>query len=400
MAKALEVISLRDIIPRSIGQDENVKAIISAIDPEFQKVSQDTREAFIISRINELPENVVDLLAWQWHVDFYEPDLPISTKRELVLESIKWHRKKGTKASIESALKKLGFVPTIKEWFEIGTEPHTFEVYGHYKDNDLKVDFLGPDTDEILTRVIEITKPARSKLLSLIVAPIPIDFHEHTCYWDDCIWGHPQIELHDWGLLPLPVFEHDPTAGIEFVHGFNVVSDTQLWDMSIWGGTPYRELRYGRDFERGILATLERESTATWYIPYNWGKFTWSESERYSRDFELEFQRGMKAEVEVKPQPFGTVYIVSMLASLQPYWDFYTWAQHGTWGDDLGVPHIGPGFERDTKASVQWTEEEAPDLTWSKYRTWGDFTWGENPTCAGTCQTGTWIDLEEESEIA
>ena len=175
MAKKLEVISLRDIIPRSIANDKNVKAIISAADPEFQKVSQDTREAFIISRISELPENVVDLLAWQWHVDSYEPDLPIETKRELVLDSITWHRKKGTKASIESALKKLGFVPTIREWFEIGTKPHTFEVYGHYKDNDLKVDFLGPDTDEILTRVIEITKPARSKLLSLIVAPIPID---------------------------------------------------------------------------------------------------------------------------------------------------------------------------------------------------------------------------------
>ena len=397
MAKELEVISLRDIIPRSIANDKNVKAIISAADPEFQKVSQDTREAFIISRISELPENVVDLLAWQWHVDSYEPDLPIETKRELVLDSITWHRKKGTKASIESALKKLGFVPTIKEWFETGTKPHTFEVYGHYKDNDLKVDFLGPDTDEILTRVIEITKPARSKLLSLIVAPIPIDMTKHACYWDECIWGHPEIELHDWGLLTLPVFENDPLSGIDFVHGINVISDTQLWDMSMWGETPYRELRFGRNVERGILAELNRESTATWYIPYNWGKFTWAESERYSRDFELDFQRGIKAEAEVRPQPFGTTYIISMLASLQPYWDFYTWAQHGTWGDDLGVPHIGPGFERDTKASVQWTDEEAPDATWSKYRTWGDTTWDKEPTCAGTCQTGTWIDLEEEA---
>ena len=107
MAKELEIISLQDIIPSSIAYDKNVQAIIQATDPEFKKVSQDTREAFIISRINELPENVINLLAWQWHVDFYEPDLPITTKRELVLDSIKWHRKKGTKASIESALKNL-----------------------------------------------------------------------------------------------------------------------------------------------------------------------------------------------------------------------------------------------------------------------------------------------------
>ena len=65
MAKELEKISLRDIIPSSIAHDKNIQAIIKAIDPEFQKVSQDTREAFIISRVNELPENVIDLLAWQ-----------------------------------------------------------------------------------------------------------------------------------------------------------------------------------------------------------------------------------------------------------------------------------------------------------------------------------------------
>ena len=399
MAKELELTSLSDIIPNSIAHDKNVQSIITAIDPELQKVSQDTREAFIISRIGELPENVIDLLAWQWHVDFYEPDLPITTKRELVLETIKWHRQKGTKASIESALKKLGFVPTITEWFESGlnSEPHTFSVSGYYKYNDLKVDFLGPDTDEILTRVIEITKPARSKMLSLMVAPIPIDFHKHTCYWDDCIWGHPEIELHDWGLLPLPIFEHDPVAGIDFVRGFNVVGDTQFWDMSIWDGTPYRDLKYGQNFERGILVNLDRESTATWFIPYNWGKFTWSE--RYSRDFELDFMRGMKSDANIKQQPFGTVYIVGMYASLQPYWDFHTWQYHINWGEDFGVPHIGQGFERGNKAAVQWTKEEAPAAKWSEYRTWGDATWDKAPTNAGTWETGAWIDNFEE-EVA
>ncbi|MBR1658167.1 MAG: phage tail protein I [Synergistaceae bacterium] len=395
MAKDIELISLNDIIPPSISGDRHIQSIISATDPQLREVSRSIREAFIISRIDELPENVIDLLAWQWHVDSYEPALPITTKRELVRDSVRWHRKKGTKSAIKAALEKLDFVPTIKEWFEIGTRPHTFEVYGHYKDNDLNVEFLGPDTEEILTRVVEITKPARSKLIQLIVAPIPIDMKKHACHWDECVWGHPSIELHDWGLLPLPVFEHDPLAGIDFVHGFNVVSDTQLWDMSIWGGTPYRELIYGESFEHGIIAALERESTATWFIPYSWEKFTWEDTERYSRDFELTFQRGAGINAGIKPQSLGTVYVISMLASLQPYWDFYTWDQHSTWGDDLGVPYIGPGFERDAKADVQWSKEEAPDATWSKYRTWGDASWDKEPTIAGTCQAGTWIDFEE-----
>lgn len=477
MARVLEDLSLRDIIPPSISGDRNIQAIIGATDPQIQEVSQSIREAFIVSRINELPENVVDLLAWQWHVDSYEPDLPIATKRELVLDAIPYHRRKGTKSAIKSALEKLGFVPTIKECFEIGTKPHTFEVFGHYRDNDLKVDFLGPDTDEILTRVVEITKPVRSKLLSLIVAPIPIDMKEHTCYWDKCIWGHPEIVLHDWGLLPLPVFENDPLTGIDFVHAFSVISDIQLWDMSIWGGVPYRELRYGQDFEHCIFANLNRISTATWYIPYEWADFSWEDSERYSRDFELYFERGMDVHAGIKPLPlgmdyflnmladfqlrepicgnnflrgfladlqrentatwyipyewagftwreaerysrdfeldfvrdtssvnadimpliFGTSYVIGMIASLQPYWDFYTWWQHNDWGEIFGVPRFAPGFMRDNRASVQWDEAEAPYAKWSKLRTWGNGTWDKSPTHAGTWATGSWIDDFEEA---
>ena len=55
MAKELEVISLKDVIPGSIAGDKNIQAIIRAADPQLQEVSQNIREAFIISRINELP---------------------------------------------------------------------------------------------------------------------------------------------------------------------------------------------------------------------------------------------------------------------------------------------------------------------------------------------------------
>ena len=186
MAKELEAISLKDIIPSSISGDKNIQVVLRAVDPQLQEVSQNIREAFIVSRIHELPENVIDLLAWQWHVDFYEPELPIETKRALVLESIRWHRKKGTKAAIVSALEKLGFVPTIKEWYEteLQSEPHTFSVRGYYKDDHVNVDFLGEDADGILTHIIELTKPARSRLLKLLVAPIPIDMTKHVCRWD------------------------------------------------------------------------------------------------------------------------------------------------------------------------------------------------------------------------
>ena len=151
------------------------------------------------------------------------------------------------------------------------------------------------------------------------------------------------------------------------------------------------------DFLRGFFADLQRENTATWFIPYEWGKFTWGDSERYSRDFELDFTRdNSSVEADIKPQPFGTLCVIGMFASLQPYWDCYTWYQHKDWGEIFGIPRFAPGFIRDNKASVQWDEAEAPYAKWSKFRTWGDSTWDKAPTSAGTWETGAWIDDFEE----
>ena len=108
MAKVIERLSLMDISPPSITSDRKAQDIITAIDPELLNVSHEIREAFIISRINELPEEALDLLAWQWHVDFYELAHSLEAKRAMVLKSISWHRKKGTRGAIIEALGMLG----------------------------------------------------------------------------------------------------------------------------------------------------------------------------------------------------------------------------------------------------------------------------------------------------
>ena len=308
MAKELELISLKDIIPGSIAGDKNVQAIVAASDPQQQEVSRSIREAFIVSRINELPENVIDLLAWQWHVDFYEPELPIDTKRKLVLESIRWHRKKGTKSAIISALEKLNFVPTIKEWFEpeLKTKPHTFSVRGYYKDDHVNVDFLGPETEEILTRVIELTKPARSHLLKLVVAPIPIDMTKHICYWDVCNWEHAEFKQYRFILIPNnPVFVAEPVTGRDFERGILTVSDSSFWDFATWGSYPYRLLNIGSSFETVIFAALD-DDYLTWMSPFHWDDFTWSDSGRVRCKFMSTIERDFQIvpDIYISDSPF------------------------------------------------------------------------------------------------
>lgn len=128
MSKKLQSTSLLDILPENLLGDAQLYAAARALDDELRKVTAATRDALILPRIDELSEEVIDLLAWQWHVDFYEPSMSIDTKRRLVCESIAQHRIKGTKAAVEKMVQTVFKEGVVSEWFEYGGEPYHFRI--------------------------------------------------------------------------------------------------------------------------------------------------------------------------------------------------------------------------------------------------------------------------------
>ncbi|AIF51266.1 phage tail protein I [Pelosinus sp. UFO1] len=128
MSKDIYNVNWLDLIPPSISADPQVQAISAAVTPQLQEVSQSIRECIILARLDELPEEVVDLLAWQHHVDFYDADLSINQKRNLVRTSIDAHRHKGTPYAVELVVKSILEDAVVQEWFEYGGEPYFFRV--------------------------------------------------------------------------------------------------------------------------------------------------------------------------------------------------------------------------------------------------------------------------------
>ena len=128
MSKDLQSVSLLDILPPNLLADKQIHAVARALDDELQKITAETRNALLLPRLDELSEEVIDLLAWQWHVDFYESSMSIETKRQLVRESIAWHRIKGTKAAVEKMARTVFKGGVVTEWFEYGGEPYHFRI--------------------------------------------------------------------------------------------------------------------------------------------------------------------------------------------------------------------------------------------------------------------------------
>ena len=166
MVKDIQKVSLLDILPDSILADKKIQATAIALDTELQRVTEAVTQVLHLPRLDVLPEAVVDLLAWQWHVDFYEPiSMDLEIKRKLVKESIAWHRIKGTPAAVEKVISTVFGKSSVQEWFEYGGEPYRFRItasgFNHTEKN----------TKDII-RAVEMTKNTRSRLEG-----ITIDIH-------------------------------------------------------------------------------------------------------------------------------------------------------------------------------------------------------------------------------
>lgn len=88
--------ALQRILPSSISGDATIKDIVQAISGRLAQLGEQAELVLILPRLKKLPEEIVDELAWQYHVDFYDVSADIAKKRELVRKAIARHRYKGT----------------------------------------------------------------------------------------------------------------------------------------------------------------------------------------------------------------------------------------------------------------------------------------------------------------
>lgn len=158
MLKDIWIPKLTDILPPNILADEKLYAAAEALDLQLKALSNDAWQVLHIPRLDELNHDVLDNLAWQFHVDHYEPStMSLDVKRNLIRQSIAWHKIKGTPASVENFLGAFGINAEVQEWWEYGGEPYFFKL----KLSDIA--YMGDDGDTF-TRLIYAAKNERSWL--------------------------------------------------------------------------------------------------------------------------------------------------------------------------------------------------------------------------------------------
>lgn len=124
----LSKIDLKSLLPSSIADDETVRAICDSIAGKLQMIDEKSELVLLLPRLDYLPEVLIDELAWQYHVDFYDYSASIDKKRALVREAIAWHRKKGTPAAVEAVCAAVFSSAKVYENWQYGGNPYHFQV--------------------------------------------------------------------------------------------------------------------------------------------------------------------------------------------------------------------------------------------------------------------------------
>lgn len=124
----LDDIPLKETLPDSIWKDRTVQDICDALKKEMQAVNQAAAYCLLLPRLDELSEALLDELAWEYHVDFYDQTLSVDQKREMVRMALENHRKKGTAAVVRSVVSIILEDGRVEEWFQYGGEPYHFRV--------------------------------------------------------------------------------------------------------------------------------------------------------------------------------------------------------------------------------------------------------------------------------
>jgi phage tail P2-like protein len=126
----------KDLLPTSVKDDPKFQAAAKSLDNIFIQTNERVKNLLIYSRIDEIDEDTLDKLAWQFGIDYYEGYGQVQTldeKRMLAKIAItqKWY--KGTRFSIERIPEILGYPIEIIEWWQESLiedmQPYEFDVF-------------------------------------------------------------------------------------------------------------------------------------------------------------------------------------------------------------------------------------------------------------------------------
>mgnify|MGYP001852117321 FL=1 len=115
-------------LPDVLKNDSGTAALASCTAAALAERKAEIDSLILYARMDELPEPLLDLLAQDFKVDWWDGDYSLEEKRQTLRDSWHVHRTLGTKAAVETALSAIYPNTKVIEWWEYDGLPYHFRL--------------------------------------------------------------------------------------------------------------------------------------------------------------------------------------------------------------------------------------------------------------------------------
>lgn len=139
--------NVADILPENMKKDTKVMALGYAVNKQVLKIIDKSKLICVYGAIDELPDKILDLMAIEMRSQYYNSNLPIATKRDILKKTMVWHCHAGTLSAVQELVEFVwGHNIKIEEWFEFKGDPYTFQIelfdLDNIMDDQMMADFI------------------------------------------------------------------------------------------------------------------------------------------------------------------------------------------------------------------------------------------------------------------
>ena len=115
-------------LPPALQKDPSAVALAETMADLLAQRRSEIEQLRIYPVIDRLDEQLLDILAYDFKVDWWDADYSLEEKRRTLKDSWRVHKVLGTKAAVETALRAIYPKAQVQEWFEYGGEPYRFKL--------------------------------------------------------------------------------------------------------------------------------------------------------------------------------------------------------------------------------------------------------------------------------
>lgn len=175
---------ITDLLQNESAYNSEIQALAHSLLLEKRRIMAEADKTRTLAMIENLPEEILDVLAVELRSPYYTEDMTIEQKRDVITNSLVWFYKAGTPAAVSEMAAAVFGSGQVVEWFDF--DPNDGEIIPGEFDIETGAEIQDPQqfmpvTQRIINRVKNTRSHLRSvRFLRIIHAPeIPKILPQH-----------------------------------------------------------------------------------------------------------------------------------------------------------------------------------------------------------------------------